>query len=78
LNKRVSVYPTDSDLVTACEQWLAVTGTQEAILTDQAEPETPPPTVRAAVERARASEAAPAASPQPTPAQPVEQPMKAA
>jgi hypothetical protein len=31
-NKNPSVYPTDSDLVTACEQWLGVTGTQEAEL----------------------------------------------
>jgi len=28
-NKKPSVYPTDFDLVTACEQWLAVTGTQD-------------------------------------------------
>jgi len=31
-NKKPTVYPTDSDLVTACEQWLGVTGTQEADL----------------------------------------------
>jgi hypothetical protein len=31
-NKKASVYPTDSDLVTACEQWLGVTGTQDAEL----------------------------------------------
>jgi hypothetical protein len=31
-NKKASVYPTDSDLVTACERWLGVTGTQEAEL----------------------------------------------
>ena len=31
-NKKATVYPTDSDLVTACEQWLGVTGTQEAEL----------------------------------------------
>ena len=31
-NKKPTVYPTDSDLVTACEQWLGVTGTQEAEL----------------------------------------------
>jgi hypothetical protein len=35
LNKKATVYPTDSDLVTACEQWLGVTGTQEAELKDQ-------------------------------------------
>jgi hypothetical protein len=29
-NKKATVYPTDSDLVTACEQWLGVTGTEEA------------------------------------------------
>lgn len=29
-NKKPTVYPTDSDLVTACEQWLSVTGTEEA------------------------------------------------
>jgi hypothetical protein len=28
-NKNPAVYPTDSDLVTACEHWLGVTGTQE-------------------------------------------------
>jgi len=27
--KKATVYPTDSDLVTACERWLAVTGTEE-------------------------------------------------
>ena len=32
--KKPRVYPTDSDLVTACERWLAVTGTQEAQLND--------------------------------------------
>ena len=35
-NKKPTVYPTDSDLVTACEQWLAVTGTQEAHIEEQA------------------------------------------
>jgi len=34
-NKKATVYPTDSDLVTACEQWLGVTGTQEAELKEQ-------------------------------------------
>jgi len=29
-NKMPAVYPTDADLVTACEQWLGATGTQEA------------------------------------------------
>jgi hypothetical protein len=40
-NKKPSVYPTDSDLVTACEQWLGVTGTQEAELKDQSPREEP-------------------------------------
>ena len=31
--KKATIYPTDSDLVTACEQWLGVTGTQEAEIT---------------------------------------------
>lgn len=31
-NKKPTVYPTDADLVTACEQWLGVTGTEEAEL----------------------------------------------
>lgn len=31
-NKNPTVYPTDFDLVTACEQWLGVTGMQEAEL----------------------------------------------
>ena len=34
-NKKATVYPTDYDLVTACEQWLAVTGTQEAQIREQ-------------------------------------------
>lgn len=34
-NKKPTIYPTDSDLVTACEKWLGVTGTQEAELKDQ-------------------------------------------
>lgn len=38
LNKNPTLYPTDFDLVTACEQWLGVTGTQEADLKA-----TPPP-----------------------------------
>ena len=37
-NKKPNVYPTDSDLVTACEQWLGVTGTQEAELRDREAP----------------------------------------
>jgi hypothetical protein len=37
-NKKASVYPTDSDLVTACEQWLGVTGTQEAEIKAQEAP----------------------------------------
>jgi hypothetical protein len=40
LNKKATVYPTDSDLVTACERWLAVTGTQEAELKDAVPTET--------------------------------------
>ena len=31
-NKKATVYPTDADLVAACEQWLGVTGTQDAEL----------------------------------------------
>ena len=31
-NRNPTLYPTDFDLVTACEQWLGVTGTQEAEL----------------------------------------------
>lgn len=31
-NKKATVYPTDFDLVTACERWLGVSGTQEAEL----------------------------------------------
>ena len=34
-NKKPTVYPTDADLVTACEQWLGVTGTQEAELKER-------------------------------------------
>jgi hypothetical protein len=34
-NKKATIYPTDSDLVTACEQWLGVTGTQEAEIKEQ-------------------------------------------
>lgn len=33
-NKKPTIYPTDSDLVTACERWLAVTGTEQAQLED--------------------------------------------
>ena len=40
-NKKATVYPTDSDLVTACEQWLGVTGTQEAELKELEEPVAP-------------------------------------
>ena len=42
-NKKPTVYPTDSDLVTACERWLAVTGTQEAELKEQPPLEEPTP-----------------------------------
>jgi hypothetical protein len=38
LNKKAMVYPTDADLVIACEQWLGVSGTQEAELKDQPAP----------------------------------------
>jgi hypothetical protein len=31
--KKPTIYPTDYDLVTACQQWLTVTGTEEAQLT---------------------------------------------
>jgi hypothetical protein len=37
-NKKPAVYPTDSDLVTACEQWLGVTGTQEVELKEPSVP----------------------------------------
>jgi hypothetical protein len=37
-NKKPTVYPTDFDLATACEQWLAVTGTEEAQLKLKAAP----------------------------------------
>lgn len=40
-NKKATVYPTDSDLVTACEQWLGVSGTQEAELKEQSPREDP-------------------------------------
>jgi len=40
-NKKPTVYPTDSDLVTACERWLGVTGTQEAELKEQEAPVAP-------------------------------------
>jgi hypothetical protein len=36
MNKKATLYPTDSDLVTACENWLGVTGTEEAELKEQA------------------------------------------
>jgi len=48
-NKKATVYPTDSDLVTACEQWLGVTGTQEAELREQAPQEEPVPPVETPV-----------------------------
>jgi hypothetical protein len=41
LNKKATVYPTDSDLVTACEQWLGVTGTQEVELKEESPMEAP-------------------------------------
>ena len=34
--KKATLYPTDSDLVTACERWLGVTGTEEAEIKAQA------------------------------------------
>ncbi len=48
-NKKATVYPTDSDLVTACEQWLGVTGTQEAELRTQPPLEAPLAPVRTTV-----------------------------
>ena len=36
-NKNPTLYPTDFDLVKACEQWLGVTGTQEVELNSMAE-----------------------------------------
>ena len=42
-NKNPTLYPTDFDLVKACEQWLGVTGTQEAELPqERVQVETPP------------------------------------
>jgi hypothetical protein len=41
LNKKATVYPTDSDLVTACERWLGASGTQEAELKAPEMPEAP-------------------------------------
>jgi hypothetical protein len=41
-NKKATVYPTDSDLVTACEQWLGVTGTQEAEINGKEAPVSQP------------------------------------
>jgi hypothetical protein len=40
-NKKATVYPTDADLVIACERWLGVTGTQEVELKQQATLEAP-------------------------------------
>jgi len=37
-NKKATVHPTDADLVTACEQWLGVSATQEAELKDPVAP----------------------------------------
>ena len=48
-NKKPTVYPTDSDLVTACEQWLGVTGIQEAELNEQSPLEEPVPPVENSV-----------------------------
>jgi hypothetical protein len=48
-NKKATVYPTDSDLVTACEQWLGVSGTQEAELKEQSPLEEPVPPVKTPV-----------------------------
>lgn len=49
LNKKATVYPTDFDLVTACERWLGVSGTQEAELKEQSAPEEPVPPVKTQV-----------------------------
>ena len=46
LNKKATVYPTDSDLVTACEQWLGVTGTQEAELREETALQEPIPSLK--------------------------------
>ena len=35
MNKKATAYPTDADLVIACEQWFGVSGTQAAELQDQ-------------------------------------------
>lgn len=51
-NKKATVYPTDSDLVTACEQWLGVTGTQEAELGIHTAPEEPVAPVNPAIPHA--------------------------
>lgn len=51
-NKKPTVYPTDSDLVTACERWLAVTGTQEAHIEDQAPAEELVPAEEPALQQA--------------------------
>jgi hypothetical protein len=48
-NKKPTVYPTDADLVIACEQWLGVTGTQEAELKEQAPLEEPVSSLEASV-----------------------------
>lgn len=39
---KASTHPTDFDLVNACEQWLAVTGTQEATVYDYSQPKEAP------------------------------------
>ena len=48
-NKKATVYPTDSDLVTACDQWVGVTGAQEAELKEQPPLEEPVPPVKTSV-----------------------------
>jgi hypothetical protein len=52
-NKKATIYPTDSDLVTACEQWLGVTGTQEADIREQ------PPLEEASLEEQAPAEPSP-------------------
>jgi hypothetical protein len=50
-NKKPSVYPTDFDLVTACEQWLTVTGTEEAEVKEE-----PAPSVESLVQQTSTSD----------------------
>jgi hypothetical protein len=58
LNKKPTVYPTDCDLVVACERWLGVTGTQEAEIKEEAPASEPSPTASAHQEQQRREQAA--------------------